>query len=63
MSDGEALTGFGGVEPDLSDLEQIGREGSAAGFIEELGDFDVPAEGDGGDGAGSGSRTGSGSEE
>jgi DNA-directed RNA polymerase subunit beta' len=63
LSDGEALTGFSGVEADLSDLEQIGREGSAAGFIEELGDFDVPVEGDGADGAdGAGSRSASGSE-
>ena len=50
LTDGEALSGFGGVEADISDLEDIGRGGSSgAGFIEELGDFEeVPAgEGDG----------------
>ena len=44
LTDGEALTGFGGgLEPDLSDLENIGS-GSSLGFVEELADLDVPAE-------------------
>ncbi len=49
LTDGESLSGFSGVEPDLSDLEEIGRGGSSGGYIEELEDFDVPA----GDGDGS----------
>jgi DNA-directed RNA polymerase subunit beta' len=50
LGDGDALTGFGGVEPDLSDLddlETIGRDSSSVGFIEELGDLDLPSEGNG----------------
>jgi DNA-directed RNA polymerase subunit beta' len=52
LGDGDGLAEFGAVEPgfsdqDLSDLEQIGRDTSAAGFIEELGDLEVPAESDG----------------
>ncbi|HWK16109.1 MAG TPA: DNA-directed RNA polymerase subunit beta' [Solirubrobacteraceae bacterium] len=44
LTDGEALTGFGGgLEPDLSDLENIGS-GSSLGFVEELADLDVPAD-------------------
>ena len=47
LSDGESLTGFGGgIEPDLSDLEEIGR-GSSLGFAEELADLDLAPE-DGG---------------
>jgi DNA-directed RNA polymerase subunit beta' len=49
LTDGESLSGFSGVEADLSDLEDIGHSGSSAGFMEELGDLDeVPSsEGDG----------------
>ncbi len=50
LGDGDSLTGFGGVEPDLSDLndlEAIGRDSSSVGFIEELGDLDLPSEGNG----------------
>jgi DNA-directed RNA polymerase subunit beta' len=53
LGDGESLGGFAGVEPDLSDLEDIGRGGSGAGFIEELGDFDDVGASDGSDGDGS----------
>ncbi len=48
LGDGESLSGYcGGIEPDLSDLEEIGRSGggsggSALGFAEELADLDVP---------------------
>jgi DNA-directed RNA polymerase subunit beta' len=46
LTDGETLSGFGGIEPDLSDLEDLGNgEGSSAlGFAEELADLDVPSE-------------------
>ncbi|HEY6397689.1 MAG TPA: DNA-directed RNA polymerase subunit beta', partial [Solirubrobacteraceae bacterium] len=45
LTDGETLSGFGGIEPDLSDLEDLGNGGSAAlGFAEELADLDVPTE-------------------
>ena len=47
LTDGESLTGFGGgLEPDLSDLEDIGRGDSASslGFVEELAELDVPAD-------------------
>ena len=30
------------VEADLSDLEDIGRSGSSFGFVDELGDLDLP---------------------
>jgi DNA-directed RNA polymerase subunit beta' len=44
LTDGESLTAFGGgIEPDLSDLENIGN-GSSLGFAEELADLDLPAE-------------------
>ena len=34
LADGEALTGFsGGIEPDLSDLEDIGAAGSSLGRV------------------------------
>jgi DNA-directed RNA polymerase subunit beta' len=47
LTDGESLTGFGGgIEPDLSDLENIGNGGSSLGFAEELADLDIPS-GDG----------------
>jgi DNA-directed RNA polymerase subunit beta' len=44
LTDGESLSGFGsGLEPDLSDLEEIGNGGgSHLGFAEELSDLDVP---------------------
>jgi DNA-directed RNA polymerase subunit beta' len=43
LTDGESLTGFGGgLEPDLSDLEDIGSGGSSLGFVEELADLDLP---------------------
>ncbi|MBV9836915.1 MAG: DNA-directed RNA polymerase subunit beta', partial [Solirubrobacterales bacterium] len=45
LTDGEGLTGFaGGIEPDLSDLEEIGSGGSSLGFAEELADLDLPVE-------------------
>jgi DNA-directed RNA polymerase subunit beta' len=45
LTDGESLTGFGGgIEPDLSDLENIGNGGSALGFAEELADLDIPSD-------------------
>jgi DNA-directed RNA polymerase subunit beta' len=43
LGDGDSLGGFGGgLEPDLSDLEDIGNGASALGFAEELADLDVP---------------------
>jgi len=43
LTDGESLTGFaGGIEADLSDLEDIGNGGSSLGFADELGDLDMP---------------------
>jgi DNA-directed RNA polymerase subunit beta' len=45
LTDGEALTGFAaGIEPDLSDLEEIGHGGSSLGFAEDLADFDMPSD-------------------
>jgi DNA-directed RNA polymerase subunit beta' len=45
LTDGETLTGFGGgIEADLSDLENIGNGGSSLGFAEELADLDIPSE-------------------
>ena len=45
LTDGESLGGFGrGIEPDLSDLENIGNGGSALGFAEELVDLDIPTD-------------------
>jgi DNA-directed RNA polymerase subunit beta' len=47
LGDGDSLQGFG-VEPDLSDLEDIGRGGSSD-FIDELGDFgELPGDGSNG---------------
>jgi DNA-directed RNA polymerase subunit beta' len=46
LADGDALGGFGGLEPDLSDLEDIGNGGSGLGFVEELADLDVPLDED-----------------
>ena len=49
LTDGESLTGFGaGIEPDLSDLEEIGRGGSTLGFAEELAELDLPSGNGGG---------------
>ena len=46
VTDGEALSGFGGgLEPDLSDLENLGNGGSPLGFAEELADLDLSSEG------------------
>src|SRR5205823_4100792 len=43
LTDGETLQGFGGgIEPDLSDLEDIGTPSSSLGFAEELADLDMP---------------------
>ena len=43
LGDGDSLGGFGsGLEPDLSDLEDIGNGASSLGFAEELADLDVP---------------------
>src|SRR6202012_3702277 len=43
LTDGESLSGFGGgIEADLSDLEDIGSHGSALGFAEELADLELP---------------------
>jgi len=43
LGDGGGLAGFGsGIEPDLSDLEHIGNGDSGLGFVEELGDFEIP---------------------
>jgi DNA-directed RNA polymerase subunit beta' len=45
LTDGESLTGFGGgLEPDLSDLEDIGTA-SSLGFAEEFADLDLPSDG------------------
>ncbi len=44
LTDGESLSGFGGIEPDLSDLEDIGAGGSSLGFAEGLADLDLPPE-------------------
>jgi DNA-directed RNA polymerase subunit beta' len=46
LTDGESLTGFGGgLEPDLSDLENISGGNSTLGFAEELADLDLPSDG------------------
>jgi DNA-directed RNA polymerase subunit beta' len=43
LTDGESLGGFAGLEPDLSDLEDLGGgSGSSLGFVEELADLDIP---------------------
>ncbi|HEX8977351.1 MAG TPA: DNA-directed RNA polymerase subunit beta' [Solirubrobacteraceae bacterium] len=45
LTDGESLTGFGGgIEADISDLENLGNGGSSLGFADELADLDLPAE-------------------
>jgi DNA-directed RNA polymerase subunit beta' len=52
LSDGESLTGFGGgIEPNLSDLGEIGQGSSSSlGFVEELADLDLPSDGGSRDG-------------
>ncbi|HEY2006951.1 MAG TPA: DNA-directed RNA polymerase subunit beta', partial [Solirubrobacteraceae bacterium] len=48
LTDGESLSGFGGgIEADISDLENLGNGGSSLGFAEELADLDVPSSGNG----------------
>jgi DNA-directed RNA polymerase subunit beta' len=43
LTEGESLTGFAsGIEPDLSDLENIGDGDSGRGLADELADLDVP---------------------
>ena len=43
LSDGESLTGFaGGIEPDLSDPEEIGGRGFYVGFAKNLADLEMP---------------------
>jgi DNA-directed RNA polymerase subunit beta' len=42
LAEGESLSSFGEIEADLSDLEDIGRSGSSFGFVDELGDLDLP---------------------
>jgi DNA-directed RNA polymerase subunit beta' len=43
LTDGESLAGFGGgLEPDLSDLENLSGGGSALGFADELAELDLP---------------------
>ena len=42
LADGESLASFGEIEADLSDLEDIGRSNSSFGFVDELGDLDLP---------------------
>jgi len=50
LADGESLSGFGGLEADLSDLEDIGNGGSVFGFADEFADLDLPPVDSGGDG-------------
>jgi DNA-directed RNA polymerase subunit beta' len=43
LADGEGLGGFGGLEADLSDLEDIGNGGSSfGGFGDDFSDLDLP---------------------
>jgi DNA-directed RNA polymerase subunit beta' len=44
FADGEQLGGFGGVEADISDLEDISSANSSFGFADEFADLDVPAD-------------------
>jgi DNA-directed RNA polymerase subunit beta' len=45
LTDGESLSGFAsGLEPDLSDLENLGGGASSLGFAEELADLDIPSD-------------------
>ena len=50
LNDSESLGGFaaGGIEADLSDLENLGNGDSGLGFAEELAELDVPEDSDGG---------------
>jgi DNA-directed RNA polymerase subunit beta' len=43
FADGDSLGGFGGVEADISDLEDISSSGSGFGF-DEFADLDIPSE-------------------
>jgi DNA-directed RNA polymerase subunit beta' len=49
LADGEGLSGFGGLEADISDLEAIGNgSDSSFGFADDFGDIDLPpADGNG----------------
>ncbi len=42
LADGDTLAGFGGLEADLSDLEDIGNGNSVFGFADEFADLDLP---------------------
>ncbi|MGO9972665.1 MAG: DNA-directed RNA polymerase subunit beta', partial [Solirubrobacteraceae bacterium] len=42
LAEGDVLSSFGELEADISDLEDIGRSNSSFGFVDELGDLDVP---------------------
>jgi DNA-directed RNA polymerase subunit beta' len=42
LGDGDGLGGYGGIEADLSDLEAIGSDAGSFGFVDELGDLDLP---------------------
>jgi len=44
LSEGESLGGFGALEADISDLEQIGSGGGAVDFGEDFGDLELPDE-------------------
>ena len=52
LSDAEALGGFGGLQADLSDLEEIGSVDSSFGFADEFADLGLPTEDNGGNGHG-----------
>jgi DNA-directed RNA polymerase subunit beta' len=52
LADGESLSGFGDLQADLSDLEEIGNVSSSFGFVDEFADLDLPpvdGNGSGGD--------------
>ena len=44
LSDNEALGSFGGLQADLSDLEEIGSVDSSFGFADEFADLGLPTE-------------------
>ncbi|MBO0767810.1 MAG: DNA-directed RNA polymerase subunit beta', partial [Solirubrobacterales bacterium] len=46
FADGESLGGFGSVEADISDLEDISSGGSSFGFADEFADLDIPSDTD-----------------
>jgi DNA-directed RNA polymerase subunit beta' len=57
LADGESLSGFGDLQADLSDLEEIGNVGNSSfGFVDEFADLDIPVDttgnGNGSDGNG-----------